>query len=141
MTKRSPAKLLVGNSFPLPLVRQAVSIRPWSVRQLRARLARHPVASYWGHANTRSAAESLLGVSLAPATDRPALALSPDRLPCLDGETFISCYVLSPDYRPGFRPAIGSEVSAEDIRSWKLLRIDWLPPKRNKTNPRNERTR
>lgn len=139
MDANHPAKLLVGNSFPLPLVRRAVAIRPWPLRRLRARLASHPVASYWGHANTRPAAETLLGVSLEPASERPALTLSPDRLPTLDGEAFTSCYVLSPDYRPGFRPVPGTEVPSEQIAGWSLLRIDWLPskqpPKNTERNP------
>lgn len=137
MNERKPSSILVGNSFPLPLVRRAVAIRPWSVRRLRARLGTHPAASFWGHANTRPAAEALLGVSLASPAERPALTLSPERLPTLGGETFSSCYVLSPDYRPGFRPAPGVEVAPEQISGWSLLRIDWLPaPQRH---PKTER--
>lgn len=135
--RNHPSKLLVGNSFPLPLVRRAVAIRPWPLRCLRERLASHPVASYWGHANTRPAAEALLGVSLAPATERPALGLSADRLPTLDGTAYDACYVLSPNYRPGFRPAIGSEVPPEDILSWSLLRISWEPRNRNRKTRKN----
>ena len=130
MNKRpSPSSkpVLIGNSFPLPLIRRAVTIRPWPLRRLKTLLASRPVVSFWGHENTRSAGESILGVSLAPAAERPALALSPDRLPALDGASFSSCYVLSPDYRPGFRPAPGVEVPPRQISGWSLLRIDWLP--------------
>ncbi len=31
----------------------------------------------------------------------------------------------SPDYTPGFRPAIGEEVTPEQISGWQILRLFW----------------
>ena len=83
------------------------------------------VVSFWGHANTLVAVNAWLGIDLKPKTERPALCLSEDKLPQLDGMTHNTCYILSPDYRDGFRPAIGSEVDASDITGWQVLRICW----------------
>ena len=118
--------VLVGNTFPFALLRRDADLRVISVDELRATLADAEIASFWGHENTRAAAEALLGVPLRPATERPALALSPDFLPSLDGRVFRTCFVLAPDYRPGYRPAIGEETSPSDILGWHALRIDWL---------------
>jgi hypothetical protein len=35
------------------------------------------------------------------------------------------CWVLSPDYPPGFRPAIGEEVTDDKIIGWQVLKIKW----------------
>lgn len=83
------------------------------------------VASFWGHENSRGAAEAVLGVSLATRGERPAVTLSPDGLPMLDGEVYSSCWLLSPDYPDGFRPAIGSEVNPEQIKGWHVLKLTW----------------
>lgn len=117
--------LLIGNSFPLPLIRRDVRITLSSREELRRQMANRPVASFWGHANTLAAAGQWLGMDLTPATERPALTLSPEQLPMLDGQVYHECYVLSPDYRPGFRPAIGVEVSSKDILGWQLLHLTW----------------
>ncbi len=120
-------EILIGNTFPFALLRRDANIRTLSIDALRAALADSDVVSFWGHENTRSAAESLLGgVSLRSATERPALTLSPDGLPMLDGRVFRTCFVLAPDYRPGYRPAVGEETTPSDILGWHALRIDWL---------------
>ena len=119
--------ILIGNTFPFALLRRDANIRTLSIDALRSALADSGIASFWGHENTRAAAEALLGgVSLRPATERPALTLSPDGLPMLDGRVFRTCFVLAPDYRPGYRPAIGEEPAPSDILGWHALRIDWL---------------
>ena len=118
---------LVGNTFPFALLRRDANVRTLSLDDLRAALAGAEIVSFWGHENTRAAAESVLGgVSLRPETERPALALTPDGLPSLDGREFRSCFVLAPDYRPGYRPAIGTEPTPSDILGWHALRVDWL---------------
>ena len=94
--KRQKNHVLVGNAFPLSLVR-----------------------------NTRLAAEAVLGVSLAPKTPRPAITLSAEARPQLEGYTFDTCWVLSPDYRKDFRPAIGQEVPLDAIRGWHALKLTW----------------
>lgn len=125
MTKLSD-RVLVGNTFPLTLVRgHRVACEEIPVDALRAHLAGRSVASFWGHANTRAAAEAILHVDLAPAVARPVLALDGDNYPVLDGERFAEAYVLSPDYVANFRPAIGEEVAPESIRSWHALRLTW----------------
>ena len=120
-------EILIGNTFPFALLRRDANIRTLSIDALRSALADSGIASFWGHENTRSAAETILGgVSLRPATERPALTLSPDGLPMLDGRVFRTCFVLAPDYHPGYRPAVGEETTPSDILGWHALRIDWL---------------
>ncbi len=120
-------KILIGNTFPFALLRRDANIRTLSIDALRAALADSDITSFWGHENTRSAAETILGgVSLRPATERPALTLSPDGLPMLGGRVFRTCFVLAPDYRPGYRPAVGEETTPSDFLGWHALRIDWL---------------
>lgn len=118
-------KILVGNTFPLSLVRGSGVVRMscCRVEELREQVQSHAVVSYWGHENTRAVAEGLLGVSLKPATPRPSLSLSAAGRPMLDGETFSVCWVLSPDYRDGMRPQIGVEVGPERIAGWQVVKI------------------
>ena len=119
--------ILLGNTFPFALLRRDANVRTMTIDELRAALADAEVVSFWGHENTRAAAETLLGgISLRPATERPALTLLPDGLPSLNGRVFRICYVLAPDYRPGYRPALGEEPQPSDILGWHALRIDWL---------------
>ncbi len=118
-------KILVGNSFPFSLIRRHVTVEPVRVKQVRAAMAGAEIHSFWGHAATRTAAESVLGISLATAKERPELVLSEDNLPMLDGYTFDACYVCSPNYTPGFRPKIGEEVKPEEIVGWQTLLISW----------------
>lgn len=123
--QRTP--VLIGNTFPFALLRRDVNVRMLSLDDLRSSLAGAEIVSFWGHESSRAVAEALLGgVSLRPETERPALTLSPDGLPTLGGRIFRSCFVLAPDYRPGYRPAIGAETSSSDILGWHALRVDWL---------------
>jgi len=122
----STEKILIGNAFPMTLVRgHAVTVAELPVAELVGALAGRRAASFWGHENTRAAAEALLGVGLRPTSPRPAITLDADDYPTLDGERFTACYVLSPDYREGFRPAIGEEVAGEDIQGWHALKLTW----------------
>ncbi len=122
-------KILIGNSFPFSLVRCARLVaESSSLSVLKKELVGARVVSFWGHANTRSAAEELLGVSLEPKVERPALLLSDDARPMLDGEVFDVCWLLSPDYLEGFRPPIGSEVALSQIDGWHVLKLTWEPP-------------
>ena len=119
------ADILLGNSFPLSLIRRPVSIEPFPAETLRGRLEGAQVHSFWGHGNTLKAASQWLGIDLTPKTERPVIVLSEDGLPQLDSLTFHECFILSPDYRLGFRPAIGAEVASEDIIAWTVLSIIW----------------
>lgn len=117
--------VLLGNSFPLSLVRRRVVVEPRPLDELRAALAERGCASFWGHANTLAAAKEHLGLDVAPASTRPALTLSAEQLPCLDGLPHTEVWLLSPDYAPGFRPQIGQEVPADAIRGWQVLHISF----------------
>ena len=121
-------KILIGNSFPLSLVRREVEIEPVDLTQFVVRLDAaltkgDQVVSFWGCSNTLKVASDILGVDLTPKTERPALSLSSNNLISFEGETYHIVYILSPDYRPGFRPAIGVEVGPEDITGWTVLRV------------------
>jgi len=125
-TKTDNEKILVGNAFPMTLIRRhAVSVSELPVDELVAKASHARTVSFWGHENTRGVAESLLGTSIRPASPRPAIMLDGEDYPTLDGVRFTECYVLSPDYRSGFRPAIGEEVDADDIDGWHVLRLVW----------------
>ena len=117
--------VLLGNSFPLSLIRRAVRIEPRTLAELRQAIAVQGCISYWGHDNTLAAAKQFLGFDPAPCRERPALTLSGDGLPLLDGVAYDEVWVLSPDYADGFRPHIGVEVVPEQITNWQVLRIQF----------------
>ncbi|MBQ7651271.1 MAG: hypothetical protein IJS15_09940 [Victivallales bacterium] len=123
--ENSDHTILVGNSFPLSLIRRAVRIEPVSRESLLASVQGRRIVSFWGHANTLSAVRQCFGLDLTPSVERPVLGLSPDNLPMFDGQVFHECFILSPDYQKNFRPAIGLEVAQEDIVAWQVLRITW----------------
>ena len=120
-------KILIGNSFPLALIRRRVTITPIPEKELRDRLAAaEKVVSSWGHLNTLPAAEAFLGIPLTPSRERPAVSLDEAKFPVLEGERFAECFILSPDYcQNGFRPAIGQEVAPDAIAGWQCLKIQW----------------
>lgn len=123
--------LLIGNTFPLTLVRGwRVEIEEVKAETLRETLASGAaVRSFWGHAETQGAAEAFLGVSagtLTPRVPRPALRLNAEGLPELDGECFAECYVLSPDVAGGGRPAPGQAAAPSAITGWHVLRLRWM---------------
>jgi len=117
--------VLVGNSFPLSLVRRPVAIRPRPMEELRALLAERGAASFWGHASTLARVSAALGCDLTPDTSRPALRLNDSLLPELDGVAYDQCWVVSADFIPGYRPAVGEEVPPEKITGWQVLCVDW----------------
>ncbi len=117
--------ILLGNSFPLSLIRRPVAIEPFPAETLQERLQEAVLHSFWGHGNTLKAASQWLGEDLTPKTERPVILLSSEGLPQLDELVFRECFILSPDYRSGFRPAIGVEVAPEDILAWTVLKIEW----------------
>jgi len=117
--------ILIGNSFPLSLIRRPVQIEPQTFEALQEAKQNAEIFSFWGHANTLDVAEQFTGISLQPKTKRPALQLQESRLPQLYGQTFCECWVLSPDYIDNFRPAIGEEVPPEKIKDWQILKLTW----------------
>jgi len=116
---------LIGSTFPLTLIRRQITISPESLQELKSQLQYRPFSSFWGHQNTIRAAGALLGVDITPLTIRPVIQLDDDNFPTLHGEKFNECWVLSPDYPPGFRPAIGEEVTDDKIIGWQVLKIKW----------------
>ena len=117
--------ILIGNTFPLSLIRRRVVIEVTTREALLSELSGHGVKSFWGHANTLPAVNAWLGVDVTPDVARPAVSLTPELLPQLDGQVFRRCFVLSPDYRPGYRSAIGVEVGHEDVLGWQGLEMTW----------------
>lgn len=116
---------LTGSTFPLSLIRRPVTIEPASFEDFLTALRSAQWASFWGHANTLQLANRLTGVDLTPQTERPAVTLSPEGFPQLYGKVYHQCWVLSPDYVPGYRPAIGQEVQLENIIGWQVLKLTW----------------
>lgn len=122
---RARRGVLLGNSFPLSLIRRRVSIQPRSLADLQAALQGSTLYSFWGHGNTLAAVCRLLGRDLSPSCLRPVLTLDEESLPSLDGRSFSECWVLSPDYIEAFRPEPGQEVPEESIVAWRVLHLCW----------------
>lgn len=118
-------KSLIGNTFPMSLVRRQVRITPCELDFFKEFVGNGPVCSFWGHRNTLRAANAFTGLDLTPKTERPAVVLDRDGFPTLDGEWFGQAFIISPDYKPGFRPRIGEEVKPEEITGWQILHVQW----------------
>ena len=116
---------ITGNTFPVNLFRRRAEVIPATFEHYLEKLRNGNWESYWGHVNTLSAVNTLCGVDLTPREDRPALTTDSAGFPVLYGKSYRECWVLTPEYRPGFRPAIGVEVTPDDILSWQTLRILW----------------
>ena len=116
---------ITGNSFPVNLFRRKAEVVPETFENYLAKLRSGNWESYWGHSNTLGAVNRLCGVDLTPREERPALSVDPEGFPVLYGKSYRECWVLTPEYRPGFRPAIGVEVANSDILSWQVIRILW----------------
>ena len=133
MNRKKP--ILIGSAFPLSLIRRRVVIEPCELKRVRTELKRRPFASFWGHANTLSAAKAMLGVDISPRMERPAVRLDAEQLPTLDGTVFTECFVLSPDYASGFRPKVGEEPGPGKIAGWQALRMRWEDVETERTVP------
>jgi hypothetical protein len=118
-------KILIGNSFSMALIRRKARIKPCSKKELLDAAKDAKVFSFWGHDNSLEAAIDFSGIDLAPENSRPVLKLSENLLPELDGIEFEECWLLSPNYKDNFRPAIGEEVDARKIKDWTVLKIKW----------------
>ncbi len=125
LASSSPIPFLTGSTFPLSLIRRRVVIETASLEEYLRRLQTGEWTSFWGHTNTLALANALTGVDLTPKTARPALLLNQENFPTLDGREYRECWVMSPDYRPGFRPVIGQEVLPDEIQGWQILRMQW----------------
>lgn len=120
-------KILIGNTFPIAMIRRKVSIYPISIEGLRGIvLNTGKICSYWGHVNTIQAAQEILGIKFPTEDFRKPLKLSSEGYPMWGDEEFKKCYALSPNYRNGFRPSINMEVSLAEIVSWNALVLEWF---------------
>lgn len=120
--------LLLGNSFPMSLIRRSVLIVPRERTALLSALQDHILFSFWGHDNTLLAASRYLGCDLTPPQRRPVICLDSSGLPCFAGRSFHECWLLSPNYVANFRPASGQEVPESAIMSWQVLHLSWQTP-------------
>lgn len=119
------SQFLVGNSFPLSLIRRRVTVIPRSVAEMKTALGDRSWASFWGHENTAAIASSILCADIRPASIRPSILVNQSGYPVLDGVPYDECWILSPIYVEGYRPAISEEVSAQSIRGWHTLQLMW----------------
>lgn len=120
--------LLIGNSFPLTLIRRPVRIEPVAMEVfLHSVRSVGPAAitSFWGHANSLPLVRDQLGLDLTPRTERPALDLTSDNLISFEGQVFTEVWIVSPQYVRNFRPQIGAEVTADNISGWCVLHMSW----------------
>ena len=100
-------------------------MRPVALKTLHAALATAEIHSFWGHPGTLEAVSRAVGRDVSPTIERPAVQLDAEGLPVLDGRVFRECWVMSPEYRAGFRPAFGADVPADAIVGWQALLISW----------------
>ena len=119
-------EFITGNSFPMGLIRREVSIQPVTLEEYKDCLAKGVWGSYWGHKDTLKAVSDWCGFDLTPSEERPALTLDEHNYPALFGKSYSECWVVSPEYPAGFRPALGAEVAGDKILAWHILRIQWV---------------
>lgn len=119
-------KILIGNGFPMNLIRQEVKITPMDICEFRKLLKISEPVSFWGHENSLQNASDFIGIDLTPAEERPVVHLDEEGYPVYNGCEFRKCYILSADFVSNFRPAIGEEVPMEKIKCWEVLCIEWL---------------
>jgi hypothetical protein len=119
-------KILIGNGFPMNLIRQNVKISLMDICDLRKRLKTSDPISFWGHENTLQNASDFIGIDLTPAIERPVVTLNEAGYPIYNSCEFRKCFILSADYVANFRPAIGEEVTLENIKGWRVLKIEWI---------------
>lgn len=116
---------LLTNVYPFSLVRRKMLAEPMEMDEVKKIAQSGEFESAWGHANTISAVNEKLGADITPREARPAVILDADNFPTLYGRKFTTVILISPNFVPGFRPAIGEEVGEEKILSWSALRLDF----------------
>ena len=119
--------LLIGNSFPLALIKIPVRIFPLSLQLVRQMLRNaKSVTSYWGHDNTLRSISELLEEDLTPHTPRPSLLIDPFGCPVMGGKAFSHCIVASPVFPTGIRPNSNDQSKIlKDLTGWNFRLIDW----------------
>lgn len=117
--------ILIGNAFPLVMVRRKVTVEPVSLETLKFQAAGKEICSFWGHNNSLESACEFTDLNLAADTERPEIHLSTEGYLLFDGQTFEECWIVSPNYINDYRPKIGEEVAIEKIESWQILKLTW----------------
>lgn len=117
--------VLIGNTFPLSLIRRPVRMAPVDIPDLQQAAKGRTLVSFRGHANTVRLAEAVTGLSLKPDCERPVLCLDDAGCPVSAGISFRECWLVTPDSMTGFRPAVGVEVAAAQIAGWNILKLSW----------------
>jgi hypothetical protein len=115
--------VLISNSFPFGLVRRPLRVTPRSIEELREVVRARRWVSAWGHENTVEPASDIVGVDLRPAVPRPALTLDAADRPRLGALGFDEIWLVTPEYRPGFRPPVGLTVEGQHIVAWRVLQL------------------
>ena len=118
-------QFLVDNTFPFSLIRHSARVTSVNLEKMKAAMKERTWASFWGHENTVDAASSILCQDIRPSHKRPALSLSKDGLPSLDGHAYAEAWILSAEFTKDFRPQIGEEIPLEKIKGWQVLQIEW----------------
>ncbi len=116
---------LITNVFPFSLVRRKMLAEPIEMDDVIKMTKAGQFKSAWGHKNTITAVNNVLGVDITPKEDRPALVLDENNFPTLYGIKFSTVIIISPNFMPGFRPAIGEEVCEKKIKSWTALKLNF----------------
>ena len=116
---------LLSNTFPLSLIRRRVTIKPVPLEWVQEIAQSGHFESCWGHSNTLSVVNKLLGADITPKETRPVIRLDTDNLPLLYGQKFTKVIVVSPNYVEGFRPQVGEEVSEDKITGWQTLLVEF----------------
>lgn len=118
-------RILIGNAFPMTLVRRVVSIAPVAIRDFRGLLADAEIVSFWGHDNSLIAASDFAGRDLRPETNRPVVTLNDEGFPTLHGREFRGVYIISPNYDSTVRPGLEKEEAMTNIVGWSVLNLSF----------------
>lgn len=117
--------MLIGSTFSISLIRRRVVIDIKSQGDLLTAMHRQPWVSFWGHGDTVEMASIMAGADLRPTMERPAIVLSPEGFPMLGGVTHKECWVISPNFEPGYRAPEGQKADTSKIIGWCILCITW----------------
>jgi hypothetical protein len=120
-----PNNPLITNVFPFSLVRRKMLAEPVEMHDILQIARSGQFESAWGHANTINAVNNVIGADITPREERPAVILDENNFPTLYGQKFTTVLLISPNFVPGFRPAIGEEVGEDKILSWSALKLNF----------------
>ena len=121
----TPNPPLITTVFPFSLVRRKMLAEPMEMDDVIKIARTGQFESAWGHANTINAVNRVIGADISPKESRPAVVLDEQRFPTLYGQTFTTVILISPNFVPGFRPAIGEEVGEDKVLGWSALKLSF----------------